>query len=423
MRHFNELEGLRGLAAVIVALYHFLLAFYLLAFFGSGGDATLMQHTRFEDNLYGNPFMALLSGTFAVAIFFVLSGFVLSIKFFQTKEPSVIKSLAVKRYTRLMLPALASVLICYLLIKLGVSHTTQAAAVTQSGWLAINWTFVPDLFVAIREGALGIFISGQSVYNNVLWTMTTEFIGSFLVFGFALLFAHSKHRWIVYGLLLIILFNTWFIPFIIGMLFADLYSKGYLQQRKRGFTAILLVGIAIFCGGFPVGSTANTLYAVFELPATVGINNLVLYTTIGASIAVYAVLTTAQIAKVFSMKYMRMLGRYTFSLYLVHIPVLFTLTTGLFLYFNHFMGYNRAVAVAILCSLPVVGLATWLFERYVDAPAVRFSRYLAHVYEGKRDIAIPQVILDYRDRLLLRVGVARKRVSEMFFPREEDTTE
>lgn len=421
MRHFNELEGLRGIAAVMVVLYHFSLAFYLVAFFGGGASA--IQHTRFEDNLYGNPVMALLSGTFAVAIFFVLSGFVLSVKFFQTKESSIIKSMAAKRYTRLMLPALASVIICYLLIKLGLSRTTQAATVTQSGWLAMNWTFVPGLLDAIKDGTWGIFTSGHSAYNNVLWTMTTEFIGSFIVFGFALLFAHSKYRWIAYGLLLVILFNTWFIPFIIGMIFADLHSNGYLQRRKRGFSAMVLVAVAITLGGFPAGGTDNTLYSVLTLPTSTGINSLVLYTTIGASIVVFTVLTTTQIARMFSMKYMSMLGRYTFSLYLVHIPVLFTVTTGLFLYFSHTMGYNRAVAIAVTCSVPVIWLATYLFERYVDAPAVRFSRHLAHIYEGKREFAMPQGIIEYKDKVVLGWAATRKRVSDTFFVREEDTPE
>lgn len=93
-KRFNELEGLRGVAAVVVALYHFLLAFYAIAFFGPAAGS--VQNMRFEDNLYGNPIMVFLSGTFAVGIFFVLSGFVLSIAFFQTKKSEVVKKLATK---------------------------------------------------------------------------------------------------------------------------------------------------------------------------------------------------------------------------------------------------------------------------------------------------------------------------------------
>src|SRR4051812_4008381 len=103
---FAELEGLRGVAAIMVVLYHFLLAFYSLAFLGIGNGYEVAQHMRLEDNLYGNPIMAFLSGSFAVAIFFVLSGFVLSIGFFATKKHEILQKLAAKRYLRLMLPAL-----------------------------------------------------------------------------------------------------------------------------------------------------------------------------------------------------------------------------------------------------------------------------------------------------------------------------
>jgi len=91
---FMELEGLRGVAAIGVVLYHFGLSFYTLAFWGPG--VTSVQNMRYEHFLHGNPAMVFLSGTFSVAIFFVLSGFVLSIGFFQTGKLEIIKKLAAK---------------------------------------------------------------------------------------------------------------------------------------------------------------------------------------------------------------------------------------------------------------------------------------------------------------------------------------
>lgn len=67
---FAELEGLRGAAAIAVALYHNILAFYPVIFLGFYSVFPVTQHVWFEDNLHGSPFSALLSGTFAVAIFF-----------------------------------------------------------------------------------------------------------------------------------------------------------------------------------------------------------------------------------------------------------------------------------------------------------------------------------------------------------------
>src|SRR5690348_7984125 len=118
-----------------------------------------------------------------------------------------------------MLPALASVLVCYLCMKLGLSHIS-AYTQTHSGWLAANWNFVPHLTNAIKTAVWSIFIittnpvPGGIPYNNVLWTMLVEFPGSFLVFGTLMLFGKSNRRWILYAILAIITVNSWFLGFV-----------------------------------------------------------------------------------------------------------------------------------------------------------------------------------------------------------------
>jgi peptidoglycan/LPS O-acetylase OafA/YrhL len=71
---------------------------------------------------------------------------------------------------------------------------------------------------------------------------------------------------------------------------------------------------------------------------------------------------------------LRWLGRISFSLYLTHFPLLFTLTSAGFILFAPEMSYGVAVCVAtcagIACSL---GAAT-VFERWVDRPAIALSR-------------------------------------------------
>ncbi len=196
-KRFDELEGLRGIAAVVVAVYHFLLVFYVVAFLGA--QSGNVQNMKLEDNLYGNPLMVFLSGPFAVAIFFVLSGFVLSIGFFQAKSIETVKKLATKRYLRLMLPALASILLAFIIITIGISRIHEVATISHADWLVNVWLFSPDIFEAMRSGIYDIFIKSGSAYNSVLWTMMFEFTGSFLVFGFLALFGNLKRRWVLYG--------------------------------------------------------------------------------------------------------------------------------------------------------------------------------------------------------------------------------
>lgn len=389
---FIELEGLRGIAAIIVALYHYSIAFYAFAFFSNNTTMATIPNTWFEPIIHGNPLMALVSGSFAVSLFFVLSGFVLSVGFFQTGKEHIIKKLAAKRYIRLMLPALASVILCYILIKLGLAHAQEAAVTTNSGWLGVQWNFAPHLIEAIFNGTWGIFTTSQSAYNNVLWTMTIEFAGSFLVFGALLIFGRSKHRWVLYTSLLAITINTWFLGFVFGMMLADLYASGTLQQKVRDLRIVLpLLALGIFFGGYPFAGTEGTIYAYLTVPQWVGTVNFVsLYTLIGAAIIVTVVITSTQVASVLAKKTVSRLGKYTFSLYLIHLPVLFTFTTFCFVHLQHHMGYNKAVALSLLASVPVVAGLAYLFERYVDSPSIRLSNYFAAFYMGTKR---PQFLL------------------------------
>lgn len=389
---FMELEGLRGLAAIVVAVYHFALAFYLLAYFGPR-LVNPVQHLAIEPFLYANPLGGLISGTFAVAIFFVLSGFVLSIGFFQTGRVDILRKLAAKRYLRLMLPALASVLLCYTVMKIGMNHNQQAALVTGSTWLADNWSFAPHLGEAIKQATIGIFeglvVPTTHPYNNVLWTMATEFIGSFIVFIALLLFGKSRYRWIMYTGLFIVTFNTWLLGFVIGMILADLYSRGLMAEKRRSrWTVGVVILSSIYLGGYPFDGPdlSHTVYGPISLPAFTMLHHQTLATTVAATILVVAVLSTTQLATFLRRKHLSAIGKYTFSLYLIHIPILYSLTVGLFLVFHQTLGYNKSVALAVFISIPVVWWVTVLFEKFVDAKSVMLSSYVADLYFGKRQL-------------------------------------
>lgn len=387
-----ELEGLRGIAAVVVVLYHNLLAFYAFAFFGLGNPDSSPRHEPFEVFVHGSPFAVFLSGTFAVAIFFVLSGFVLSIGYVQTKRSDIIKNLAAKRYLRLMLPALASILLCYVLLRLGLSHAQAAGAITQSGWLLGQWNFAPNLLEALKGGLFGIFVDGMNVYNNVLWTMTIEFAGSFIVFGSLLLFGKSKYRWIVYSALLVVTFNTWYLAFILGMIFAELYVAGYITQRKRNTVILLtIVGTGLVFGGFPFGDNSHSLYSYFGIIAFKNFNYMSMSLTLGAALLIFAALWSSQFAGVLRKKYISGVGKYTFALYLVHIPILYSYTTWAFIHLSHHMGYNKAAVLSLISSVPIVVGATYLFERYVDKKSVKFATYCADIFYGKRLLNIKKI--------------------------------
>ncbi|MFK5073434.1 acyltransferase family protein, partial [Klebsiella pneumoniae] len=64
------------------------------------------SHYPLETLLATTPLFGLYSGTFFVAMFFVLSGFVLSYRFLLTPQREIVFSSACRRYLRLAYPVL-----------------------------------------------------------------------------------------------------------------------------------------------------------------------------------------------------------------------------------------------------------------------------------------------------------------------------
>ena len=389
---FMELEGLRVLAAFLVVFYHAALIFYPAYFYGVGSAMAPVQNMRLEDNLYQNPLAGLLSGTFAVGIFFVLSGFVLSIGFFKKREQSIIVKMASKRYLRLMLPAAASVLFAWLLITLGGARVAHhVAAITHSGWLSQLWTIPPDFFKAVWQGTVAIFTVQEVYYNPVLWTIYHEFIGSLVVFGTGLLFAKSQYRWVAYGMLLFALANTWLFGFALGMILADLYVNKqvvYTYFNKKITYVLILLGVIV--AGYPSGVVTSPLYKFLTIPGYTGEQMLSFYTAIGASLLVVGVLSLPELRKLVGHPRLSRFGKYTYALYLVHMPILFTVCTGIFILALP-LGFNKAALVSIIWVWAVILPVTYLFEKYVDAPSIRFASYSAEVYLGERQLATEKI--------------------------------
>lgn len=407
-KRFMELEGLRGVAAIAVVLWHFSYAFYPALTTGN----LKLAHTTLEPLIYGSVFGFLYSGTFAVAIFFVLSGFVLSIGYFKTGSESIVRKLAMARYLRLMVPALASILVAYLFIKLGFSRFPDfVAGITGSEWLGRFWNVDPSSISVVKNGVVDIFMGTGSTFNNVLWTMHTEFFGSFAVFAFLMFFAKYKLRWAVYIGLMLATFNTWFLPFMLGMLLADMYAHGYLERLRRVYIIVLLGLGGVFLGSFPNSRVSGTLFEPLtklhlDLIVGSGIDYRILYFTIGATMVVMTVLLGKSLARLLSLPKIAVLGKYTFALYLTHLIVLYVFACTVFSALQVQMGYNKAVLLTCALSIPVIAIVTVLFEKYVDTPAILFSKYVTAVIRGERRI-------EWRE--IRRSGVCRvKNMAEKY---------
>jgi peptidoglycan/LPS O-acetylase OafA/YrhL len=123
-----SLEGLRGIAAIIVVFWH-----SMLGFFPSG--AGIFSYFPLDQTLVGKPWFGLLNGNAAIAFFFVLSGFVLTQSYFQKRDDLSIVRGAVKRWPRLAIPVVVAVLMSWGLFALGLYRFADVAPNHELGLL------------------------------------------------------------------------------------------------------------------------------------------------------------------------------------------------------------------------------------------------------------------------------------------------
>ena len=127
-RKLVPLEGLRGIAAAIVVLYHL-----VLGFTQKGVGVVPHGHGPFDVML--QFVLGMLNGGAAVAVFFVLSGFILSLPFARDRRFSRVLAALLKRWPRLAGLTVIACLFAWAMISWSGHDYKDAAHVIGAGWM------------------------------------------------------------------------------------------------------------------------------------------------------------------------------------------------------------------------------------------------------------------------------------------------
>jgi peptidoglycan/LPS O-acetylase OafA/YrhL len=189
-----ELEAVRGIAACVVLVHHCLLGF-------APTLHGLVNPTK-AWSLFGTPLFALVNGSAAVVVFFVLSGFVLTYRAIESKDTALLWLGAAKRWPRLAVLIITVNVLAAQIAAMQFYWNIPASSENGSIWL--SWFYrdpspysSSQILGAIYEGGVGTFLFGQAYFNSNLWTMYYEFFGSLLVFGLAYLFLKARVSYFV----------------------------------------------------------------------------------------------------------------------------------------------------------------------------------------------------------------------------------
>ncbi len=230
-KRFRFLDGLRGWAAVGVLFHHIFID-------GLPPNAAMADRVFWSKAFFVN-------GTLAVCIFFVVSGFSLSIRYLETGDERGLARIAFGRYFRLAIPIFAICALTYLLLVAGVVPPAGQRPSPLDEYLR----FIPSLDGLLSFSLFSVFVSHSSAesYDPPLWTMSYEFFGSFLVFAILATMRVGARRTWVFGAIFaaLALWQSYYALFIGGILLADLTRQ--LNSRK---SANLMGGVLCGCGVF-----------------------------------------------------------------------------------------------------------------------------------------------------------------------------
>lgn len=393
MRKIKFLESIRGIGALMVVFFHFIEVFFPGILTGDPSQYHLSG--SLEWLIYSSPLRLLVNGPAAVAVFFVLSGYVLTFKFFSTKDSQVLQSGGFRRYFRLLPVVLVVELIAYLCLRFGLYvHASQLPAITLTHTWIDAYATPALLGKVLYEAFFGVFVAHKNQYVVPLWTMTYEFLGAMLVFVTAYIGSRlPKGRTLFFAAVAALFLNTYYIAFVLGMILADLSQRPDqpIKRYLRPATTAILGIVGLFLLSFPA-YTDFADYSIYRFMHFHSIETklVIYYYTWGAFLVLLSVLNSSKLQEMLSARPLVYLGRISFPLYAIHWIVLGSLSSALFIWTLPAAGYYGAFLLTMGISLPVIFLLSELLKRWVDDPGIRTANLL---YKTARKL-VPQGVFE-----------------------------
>ncbi len=377
--HYPELDSLRGLAALAVVFNHCLL-------FLPGFDRTILKNSSeptrglVESLLCDTPLHLFWQGQSAVMLFFVLSGFVLSLPWWRG-QPQSYSVFLIRRVTRIYLPYLVAVgAAAALMVTVG-----QKPLPLLTAWFnEWNWEQTLTAKVALQHLAM----TGSDNFIDIpIWSLVYEM-------RISVIFPGLMAAALVFG-------SRGFLACLAAMV--SVYVATHLFHLSEdwidiashmvGFTALFVLGafcarhvgaVGRFCTPGPTYLPAAMLCGgLLLLWPTYSSKTLVQVVPlgIGSALVVFAGMLPGRINATLHHPLPLWLGRVSFSLYLIHMPILLAvvrLTYG-----------TMPVPVALVLGTLLSLVLSEGFHRAVERPCQQLGRRLTTRRVRTAELAVP----------------------------------
>lgn len=328
------------------------------------------------------PLNAFVDGTRAVLLFFVLSGLVLGLPFFQTVVSPV--GFVLKRATRLY-PAY------WLALAISVAVFSLTARPNLSLYAIGNYASLLTEFDAQQ-------------FNVVFWSLVQEMRLSILFPLLIVPVAFLRTRWILLTIPVLIAFGYlgedsagapiiglpatvyYACFFVIGALTAKHLAslRGVVQRSNQAGVAVCLVGLIAVYGSLPVfGVTVPVEKVVIGLASA------------GIMVIGMGWLPMSNLLRAPALQF---LGRVSYSYFLLHVPI------GVVV--NGALGGASLLSAAITIAASL--FAAWIAYRFVEVPGINLGHKLYRAIVDRRPDDTPDA--DLRDRTAIQGREAKRRM-------------
>lgn len=382
------LDGLRGVLAIIVFVHHYFYAFWPELIFG--GNYQDFQSTgpfSFYKIMALTPVNILYNPGMAIHFFFLLSGYVQTRNYFQNPEIIFLQKSLLKRYMRLAIPILPVLLLVFIfhsffLIRKDLIPANELTA----GWVKSLLPNSLHFFEVIKEALINCF-RGNSRYYQVLWTMPTELINSFIVLGLLLILHNIKHQVKIIICLALIQFivlqEYYSVAFVIGMLLAKLEvnSEKFNAFIAKPFVHYSCLLLGIYFGSYPFTGYQNAAaHSVYAPISFFEVYPHIISYLIGVIFLFCFLLKARFFQKILSGKLFLFFGEISFMFYLIHFLLLLSVSPVIFAQLAN--PHNTALNLIItgLGSFAAVTLAAYILTLLFDRPAIKLSNRFAKLF-------------------------------------------
>lgn len=362
---FEYLDGIRGVAAIIVVINHFRNAFY---------DASL--NSNIFVFLWDRLKYFFFTGEFCVQLFFVLSGFVLAYNSFYRE--GFLNKQWVKRVVRLALPVSITSIFYWIFVHYRLFYFDQLCNIYCSGWASNHWV-VEYSFMQFTKRLIYdffLFSDWQFIMNNnsSLWTIPVELYWSYLLFIIFYFINKLKSLilkngvTIIYAILLFLIGNfkgVEYLPlFVAGALLALNFKFIVSFQNNKKLNVFIFASLVILTYIIE----RNWLY---QLEFTT-----LKFTYIIAILYVFFALRSSLIQQIFSHSIIKWLGKISFALYLIHLLVIGSISSKLFILFP-FLRFDFGLLILLVLTMSLTLIASHLFTNYIDENLMKkFDEFL-----------------------------------------------